>query len=138
MAILSFTSRPPLSLLAKWNIIKASGFGVFSTPCLIITSAPPPISSAGSNIKWILQLSISFVLAQSFARTRATAMFASCPQACIAPFSFDAKERFVFSSIGTASISARTTIYGRLLSFSKRAVQPVGSMLFTSYPMFSR
>ena len=63
-----------------------SGSSQTIPPSLIIAPAPSPPSSAGWNTIATRPLNDAFCPARIFAMTSATAVWPSCPQACISPF----------------------------------------------------
>src|SRR5450759_2519762 len=90
----------------------ASTFGSPRTPSSIIRAAPAPPSSAGWNISFTVPANCDRRSIRSCAAPNSIAVWASCPHACITPGISEAKGTPERSSIGNASMSARSRTHG--------------------------
>ena len=108
-----FTPIFPYSIGIKqpsWSPITASTFGFSIQPSSIIGKAPPGVSSPGWKNILTVPLSLSLFSFNIIQAPSAIAVCPSCPQACIFPF-VEAKESPVFSTTGSASLSALIAIH---------------------------
>ena len=97
-----------------------------SRPSFSMFEAPRPLSSAGSPMRTSVPRQLFFARASRAAAPTSEVMWTSCPQACITgtstPASSFATTRLaygspVFSSTGSASMSARISTVGPLPFF---------------------
>ena len=103
-----------------------------------MASAPPQPSSPGWKMKWTMPSKLR-VSARYLAAPSSMVVWPSCPQACIAPFTVLRKGRSVSSSIGSASISARSPMARLPEPFRSTPTTPVPpTPRWTSIPSASR
>ena len=106
----------PTSSFGRLCMPKICSQGNFSnSPSLTIASAPPRPSSAGWKMKWTVPSKLR-VADRYLAAPSSMVVWPSWPQACMRPLCWLRWSKVLCSSIGSASMSARSPIGARIVA----------------------